>query len=120
MALPQDVDDNVPADDEDEEPEEVHELRDRLITVRGMLDDLSLDVGGMRTGDTTAAGRSAVQVQHWLGHHSATFTLKTYIHLLDEDDLGGPLEPLGVNQVRTDPTAISDTELQALLSETAD
>jgi integrase len=38
-----------------------------------------------------AAGRNAVQVQKWLGHHSAAFTLSTYVHLLD-DDLGEPLE----------------------------
>jgi integrase len=37
-----------------------------------------------------AAGRNAVQVQRWLGHHSPAFTLDTYVHLLD-DDLGGPL-----------------------------
>jgi integrase len=41
-----------------------------------------------------AAGRTAVQVQHWLGHHSAAFTLRTYVHLLDPSDLGGPLEPI--------------------------
>lgn len=41
-----------------------------------------------------AAGRNAKQVQRWLGHHSAAFTLDTYIHLLD-DDLGEPLpEPV--------------------------
>lgn len=38
-----------------------------------------------------AAGRNAVQVQRWLGHHSPAFTLATYVHLLN-DDLGGPLE----------------------------
>jgi integrase len=38
-----------------------------------------------------AAGRNAVQVQRWLGHHSPAFTLATYVHLLD-DDLGEPLE----------------------------
>jgi integrase len=43
-----------------------------------------------------AAGRNAVQVQHWLGHHSAAFTLKTYLHLLDPEDIGAPLEPAGV------------------------
>jgi integrase len=48
-----------------------------------------------------AAGRNAVQVQHWLGHHSAAFTLRTYVHLLDPSDLGGPLEPL----VAVDPVA---------------
>jgi integrase len=37
-----------------------------------------------------ASGRNAVQVQHWLGHHSAAFTLATYVHLLD-GDLGEPL-----------------------------
>ena len=37
-----------------------------------------------------AQGRNAVQVQHWLGHHSAAFTLATYVHLLD-GDLGEPL-----------------------------
>jgi integrase len=38
-----------------------------------------------------ASGRNAVQVQHWLGHHSAAFTLSTYVHLLD-GDLGGPID----------------------------
>jgi integrase len=44
-----------------------------------------------------AEGRNAVQVQRWLGHHSAAFTLATYIHLLD-GDLGEPLI------VSTDPS----------------
>jgi integrase len=47
-----------------------------------------------------AQGRNAVQVQRWLGHHSPSFTLDTYVHLL-EGDLGAPLGPLGVNKVRT-------------------
>jgi integrase len=37
-----------------------------------------------------AQGRNAVQVQRWLGHHSAAFTLARYVHLLD-GDLGPPL-----------------------------
>jgi integrase len=37
-----------------------------------------------------AQGRNAVQVQRWLGHHSAAFTLARYVHLLD-GDLGAPL-----------------------------
>lgn len=37
-----------------------------------------------------AAGRNVVQVQRLLGHHSATFTLARYVHLLD-DDLGDAL-----------------------------
>lgn len=36
-------------------------------------------------------GASVVQVQRWLGHHSAAFTLTTYVHWLDGDDLGEPL-----------------------------
>src|SRR2546423_4697868 len=37
-----------------------------------------------------AHGRNAVQVQRWMGHHSAAFTLGRYVHLLD-GDLGGSL-----------------------------
>jgi integrase len=36
-------------------------------------------------------GASIVQVQRWLGHHSAAFTLSTYVHWLDGEDLGEPL-----------------------------
>jgi integrase len=35
-------------------------------------------------------GRNAVQVQRWLGDHSPSFTLNTYVHLLDAD-FGDPL-----------------------------
>jgi integrase len=42
------------------------------------------------------AGRNVVQVQRWLGHHSPSFTLDTYVHLLEEG-LGAPLEPLRVD-----------------------
>jgi hypothetical protein len=38
-------------------------------------------------------GRNAVQVQRWLGHHSPSFTLDTYVHMLDPD-LGDPLASL--------------------------
>lgn len=38
-----------------------------------------------------AEGRNAVQVQRWLGHHSPSFTLDTYVHLLG-GDLGEPLD----------------------------
>lgn len=31
-----------------------------------------------------ADGRNIKQVQHWLGHHSPDFTLRTYVHLMDE------------------------------------
>jgi integrase len=61
-----------------------------------------------------ASGRNAVQVQHWLGHHSAAFTLSTYVHLLD-GDLGGPVEPNSANKVQTSPTAFdADRELADL------
>lgn len=33
------------------------------------------------------AGKNPKQVQLWLGHHSASFTSDTYVHLLP-DDLG--------------------------------
>ncbi len=59
-----------------------------------------------------AAGRNAVQVQRWLGHHSPAFTLSTYVHLLD-DDLGDPLalpSPAGCQQVSAQPTDEIRTE----------
>lgn len=34
-----------------------------------------------------AAGKDPKQVQEWLGHHDAAFTLRTYVHLL-EDGVG--------------------------------
>ena len=37
-----------------------------------------------------ADGWNAKQVQRWLGHHKASYTLDTYVHLL-EDDLPEPL-----------------------------
>jgi integrase len=30
-------------------------------------------------------GLNAKQVQGWLGHHAASFTIDTYIHLLEDD-----------------------------------
>jgi integrase len=44
-----------------------------------------------------AEGRNVVQVQRWLGHHSPSFTLDTYVHLLD-GDLGQPLKPVRVKK----------------------
>jgi integrase len=63
-----------------------------------------------------AAGRNAVQVQRWLGHHSPSFTLDTYVHLLD-GDLGTPLEPLRVN---TGSTACPQTAGNGALPELAE
>jgi integrase len=39
-----------------------------------------------------AEGRNAVQVQRWLGHSDPSFTLRTYVHLLDDDALGDALD----------------------------
>jgi integrase len=55
-----------------------------------------------------AEGRNAVQVQRWLGHHSAAFTLARYVHLLD-GDLGEPLTVQGGNPVVTGPTLLDTT-----------
>jgi integrase len=55
-----------------------------------------------------AGGRNPVQVQRWLGHHAASFTLDTYVHLLD-NDLGEPLAPQSANKVQTGPTPLDDT-----------
>ncbi|HXB64908.1 MAG TPA: site-specific integrase [Solirubrobacteraceae bacterium] len=56
-----------------------------------------------------AEGRNAVQVQRWLGHHSAAFTLATYVHLLD-GDVGEPLNlPESANKMQTCSTPIHAT-----------
>jgi integrase len=46
-----------------------------------------------------ATGRNAVQVSRWLGHHSATFTISVYVHLLD-GDLGAPLQAVTIAEGR--------------------
>jgi integrase len=58
-------------------------------------------------------GRNAVQVQRWLGHHSPSFTLNTYTHLLD-GDLGAPLDLQGGNKVAIRPTPSDATTVEAL------
>jgi integrase len=42
-----------------------------------------------------ADGRNIVQVSRWLGHHSPSFTLDVYAHLMD-DGVGDPLDLGGV------------------------
>ena len=58
-----------------------------------------------------AQGRNAVQVQRWLGHHSAAFTLSVYVHLLD-GDLGEPLA-LSVAPTREEGTTSPELEIAA-------
>jgi integrase len=64
-----------------------------------------------------AQGRNVVQVQRWLGHHSPSFTLDTYVHLL-EGDLGEPLKSVWVNgrstgrpEMSANPTPVRDLEM---------
>jgi hypothetical protein len=69
-------------------------------------------------------GANAVQVQRWLGHHSAAFTLSRYVHLLDS----GVCEPLeldvelakGGNQVATQATGNDAIQPERVFAETAD
>jgi len=82
-----------------------------------------------------AAGRNPVQVQRWLGHHSPSFTLDTYVHLLDAD-LGEPLEAANLrpgkpkvedafgvvpggsaNNAQTDATPLDATRKPVLIGE---
>jgi hypothetical protein len=53
---------------------------------------------------------NAKQVQGWLGHHSAAFTLSTYVHLLP-DDLP---EPEGGQLWATRPTESGRDEEEAV------
>jgi integrase len=62
------------------------------------------------------AGRNAVQVQRWLGHHSPSFTLDTYVHLLD-GELGDPLIPARGNTEATERPEMTANDLAGLLAE---
>jgi integrase len=58
-----------------------------------------------------ARGANAVQVQKWLGHHSPSFTLDTYVHLLSEDTL----EALDVTaEVRAPTEAVEAVDLASI------
>jgi integrase len=64
-------------------------------------------------------GMNAVQVQRWLGHHKPSFTLDTYVHLLDEDlteDTGFLDEMVGTSRA----TSPADTDRQAEAENDAD
>lgn len=80
-------------------------------------------------------GANAKQVQRWLGHHSASFTLDTYIHLM-RDDLAEPLsrsselapvEPSGAlaisdevaTEVAPEPTELGRNPAAAFVTQTA-
>lgn len=47
-------------------------------------------------------GRNVVQVQRWLGHHSPSFTLDTYVHLLE----GGVGDPLDLGALPAPPESV--------------
>ena len=66
-----------------------------------------------------AQGRNVVQVQRWLGHHSPSFTLDTYVHLLD-GDLGEPLAPLTTNSTTNNGRKIAAIPEPPLTSEILD
>jgi integrase len=65
-------------------------------TLRPVAEEVGAPWAGFHTFRHTCAsmlferGANAKQVQRWLGHHSPSFTLDTYVHLL-KDDLGEPL-----------------------------
>jgi len=59
-------------------------------------------------------GWNAVQVQRWLGHHKPSFTLDTYVHLLDEDvpepsffDAIAPMKPPRLKKSKTSTSSTS-------------
>lgn len=70
-------------------------LRRRVL--RPIVEEVGADWASFHTFRHTCAsilferGANAKQVQRWLGHHSAAFTLDTYIHLLD-DGVGEALD----------------------------
>lgn len=68
-----------------------------------------------------ARGANAVQVQRWLGHHSAAFTLQRYVHLLPGElgealDLSAEAARRG-QQVATLATQATETDVDAEVSD---
>jgi integrase len=57
-------------------------------------------------------GLNPAQVQLWLGHHSAAFTLATYVHLLPEDLPESPFG-VGVGNRRATEAAVTDRNDEA-------
>jgi hypothetical protein len=66
-----------------------------------------------------AEGRNAVQVQRWLGHHSAAFTLATYVHLMD-GDVGAPLSVVSLGAETADTCMRTSPHSPPLASTTID
>ena len=96
-------------------PLQVNNLRRRVL--KPAAEEAGVSWAGFHTFRHTCAsilfacGRNTVQVQRWLGHHSAAFTLATYVHLMD-GDIGEPLglsTVRGANRVQTDPTPLHTT-----------
>jgi integrase len=82
---------------------------DRLPARRGHLRHLVIVAGVSRIGFNSSShhcasrliadGRNIVQVSRWLGHHSPSFTLDLYAHLMD-DGIGAPLPFGGLRRPR--------------------
>ena len=66
-----------------------------------------------------AEGRNVKQVQEWLGHHKASFTLDTYVHLMG-GGIGAALLPPGGNKGETNPPKQADTARSGQPSESID
>lgn len=90
-------------------------------TIRRVLQPIAGEAGvpwvGFHTFRHTAAsllidsGRSIVQVQRFLGHHSPAFTLARYAHIMDEGvGPGIDLASLGGSKVGPPPPELSGTE----------
>ena len=79
---------------------------------------------GLRTLRHTCAsilfrrGLNPKQVQAWLGHHAASFTLDTYIHLLD-DDLPDPAFLDAITGGHTGASRPAETALDHAAAEAA-
>lgn len=96
-------------------------------TLKRALEKLGEDVtwAGWHTFRHTAAsrlfaqGRNVKQVQEWLGHHKASFTLDTYVHLMG-GGIGAPLLPPGGNEGETNPPKQAETAGATEASEPTD
>lgn len=77
-------------------PQHVENLRRRVL--RPALEEAGAGWAGYHAFRHTCAsmlferGANVVQVSRWLGHATPDFTLRVYVHWLDRDDLGEPLD----------------------------
>jgi hypothetical protein len=72
--------------------------------------NLLFDLGMIYILSTLLVMRRERQVQVWLGHHSAAFTMATYVHLLADDLPDSPFGQLHADRSKDAPESTDRTD----------